>query len=453
MLYQRRVSVYAWALLVFTVLVIGGCGVYTPPMVSLWADVHPQGWVVFTGSRAPFPPPQKPQDLPSKILLFHPALGMSVIALQDPQEDFSWPRWGADALYWIGNGQKIYRLPAHFDDLERLIYDPSLLLQGKPLSLQDAQLLWRDEGAISALAPSPYGRYIAFLRESGDYSYKQFTAVIIDIEQDPPKEIAALPTVYLTRVNWTADSKALLLARQEPERLVKIGDQQYPVGMIVRYDLATAEETVLVRDIWFYRVPQDSSYPESVYGPGPLALSPDGQTLYYTNLMTLAPRTAQDLRLGLYKVELTSGARQLLFELPQGEAVHELAVSPDGQRVAFTLVSYRVGIGFSLQSALYLATEDGMKPLAQQTNGWLFPLWLDDAHLAYVQFRLEMENEQLPMGVRPALWVQDVETGERSNYLPMLTMQMQLDALRQAVRRLQERVEALEKAVQELQAR
>ncbi|MEM4722139.1 MAG: hypothetical protein QXT73_08785, partial [Candidatus Methanomethylicaceae archaeon] len=103
-----------------------------------------------------------------------------------------------------------------------------------------------------------------------------------------------------------------------------------------------------------------------------------------------------------------------------------------------------------LQSALYLATEDEVKPLAQQTNGWLFPLWLDDTHLAYVQFRLEMENEQLPMGVRPALWVQDVETGERSNYLPMLTMQMQLDALRQAIHRLEERVHELEQALQEL---
>ncbi len=230
----------------------------------------------------------------------------------------------------------------------------------------------------------------------------------------------------------------MLLARQEPERSVNL-------GMIIRYELATAEETVLVRDVLF------SSHPESVRGPGPLALSPDGQTLYYTNLVTLPPRTAQDVRLGLYSLELASRAHKLLMELPTAEALHEIAVAPSGRRLAFTVVSYRVGMDFALYSALYLADGDHVRQLAQQTNGWLFPLWLDDVQLAYVQFRVEIENEDFPAGVQPALWVHNVETDERSNYLPLLTMQMQLEALRQRVRQLEERMQNLEKALHELQ--
>ncbi|MFN4218331.1 MAG: hypothetical protein ACK4HB_03515 [Candidatus Bipolaricaulia bacterium] len=443
------------------VLLLGGCGVYVPQTVSLWADVHPQGWVVFTGSRAPFPPPppQKPIDLANKILLFHPALGVTLTTVEEPSVELSWPRFGPnDALYFIGNSQKIYKLSISFDDMERSIYDPQLLLQAKPRSLQEAQLLWTDEGGISALALSPDGRYIAFLRESESYSNKQFAVVIVDMAQDPPKEVAALSTVYLTRVIWTADSKAVLLAHQEPERSVKIGDQEFSLGMITRYEIDTAKETVLARGVLFSTGPQDqdgSSYPESVYGPGPLALSPDGQTLYYTDLVTLSPRTAQDMRLGLYSVELASGARQLLFELPQEEIGHELAVSPSGRRLAFTAVSYRVGMGgFALHSALYLADGDHVRQLAQQTNGWLFPLWLDDVQLAYVQFRIEItEGEQpaLPAGVQPALWVHNVATGERSNHLPALTTQIQIDALRQRIRQLEERVQNLEKALHELQ--
>ncbi len=436
-------------LLVVWVLLVGGCGVYVPETISLWADVHPQGWVVFTGSRAPFPPPPRSQGLTNRILLFHPAVGVTLTVVEDPSEDVSWPRWGADdTLYVIGNSRKIYELPMRFDDMERVIYDPQL--GAKPLALQEAKLLWRDPGGISALAPSPNGQYIAFLRESGGYSDKQLAVVIVDIGQDPPQEIAALPTVYLTRVIWAADSKAVLLAHQEPGRSVKIGDREFPLGVITRFELGAAEETVLVRDVLFSRKPQDDSS-DSEMGPGPLALSPDGQTLYYTNLLTPAPRTMRDLRLGLYSVELPSGARQLLFELPPEEIVHELAVSPDGRRVAFTLVSYRLGLGFSLQSSLYLVDGGRARQLAQQTNGWLFPVWLDDAQLAYVQFRIEIENQGLPAGVQPALWVHNVETEERSNYLPLLTMQMQLEALRQRVRQLEERLQNLEKALQELQ--
>lgn len=188
-LYQSRVLVLVSALLVFASLIVGGCGVYVPRTVSLWADVHPQGWVVFTGSRAPFPPPQKPQDLTSKILLFHPALGVTLSVIEDPSEDLSWPRWGADdALYVIGDSRKIYRIPMNFDDIERLVYDPSLLLQLKPLSLHNTQRLWADfKGSISALAPSPHGRYMAFLRESRGYDSQQFTVVILDLEQDPQR--------------------------------------------------------------------------------------------------------------------------------------------------------------------------------------------------------------------------------------------------------------------------
>ncbi|MCS7198340.1 MAG: hypothetical protein NZ930_06670 [Candidatus Bipolaricaulota bacterium] len=447
---QRRVVTLA--LLGLAVFTVSSCDLYVPQTISLWADVHPQGWVVFTGSRPPFPPPPKPQDLTNKILLFHPALGMTITLLQDPFEDFSWPRWSTDALYWIGNSRTVYRLPVSFDNIERWIYDPSALLQAKPLSLQAAERLWADfKGSIRALAPSPDGRYLAFLRETE----KRFTIAVIDLVQNPPQEIAELPTAWLPCIIWTPDSRAILFARQYPKRTITLpfvdGQKTYPLGTIMRYELATAEETPLARDIVFFTSPPQDSYDESVLGPGPIALSSDGQILYYTNFVTLSPRTAQDLRVGLYKVELPHGMRQLLVELPTPGIVYEIVVSPSSQRLAFTLVSYHIGIGFSLQSSLYLATGDSTRQLAYQTNGWLFPLWLDDSHLAYVQFQLEMKDEKPPLGVQPALWVYSVETNERSNYLPLLTTQMQLDALRQAVHQLAERVQKLEQALQELQ--
>lgn len=430
-------------ILVTALVLVSGCGFQPPPITALWADVHPQGWVVFTGSRPPFPPPTRDGYYVSyddKLLLFHPHLGTTITFLEDSRESFSWPRWlstlYSDELYWIGNQQKIYRMTVNLSELEGALADP--LQIRLPMTLQDAKLLWADEsGTISALAPSPDGKFVAFLREHE----RQFAVVILDIQQDPVQKVAELPTVWLPNVIWTADGQSVLLAREDPNRSFSPGDLS--VGEIVRHVIATGEEIALAGGVVFYR--------SDVSGPGPMALS--GSTLYYTNLVTLRPRTAKELRLGLYRVDLDGGPQHLLMELSLDQTINEIAVSPSGRRVAFTLASYRAGVALAIQSSLWLSDGHRTWQLAQLVNGWLFPLWLDDDHLVYVQFQVEAENQDLPMGVRPALWVHNVETGERSNYLPLLATQMQIDALRQAVQRLQERLEALEKTVQELQSR
>jgi hypothetical protein len=380
-------------------------------------------------------------------LLFHPHLGITVTLLESPSESFSSPRWLAtpygDELFWVASHQKIYAMSANFAEIEQMISAP--LQSQLPLSLQAATLIWTEEsGTIQSISPSPDGRYLAFLREYED----QFTIVVLDVEQTPVQRIAELPTAWLPRVLWTPDGQALLLAREIPQRFVALGDRQIPVGEIVRHEITTDEQTVLVRDVALYNtLPM-----RSLTGLGPVALTSDGSTLYYTTLTKLRLPTVQDLRLGLYSVDLIAGARKLLLEFPAGEGIiNELVVAPnDGRRLAFTRVGYQAGVGFTVQSALYLIEGDQVQRLAEILYGWFFPLWLDDAHLAYVQFQLEMRT---PAGVQPALWVHNVETGERYNHLPLLTMQAQMESLRVALRQLQERVASLEQALQELQER
>lgn len=445
---RRRVLGKALALLVFATA-LSGCGLPSLVPIPAWVDVHPQGWVVFTGARPPFPPPT-PQSRygDDKLWLFHPHLGLTVTLLEDPSESFSSPRWLAmpegDYLFWVASQQKIYGMSVDFTKIEQMISEP---LQSKlPFALQDAMLIWTEEsGVIHAPSPSPDGRYLAFLREDE----RGFTVVVLGGGSTPMQKIVELTATRMSRIVWDSSGQAVFVVQEDPSGEISLGDIKTQIGRIVRHDLASGEERVVVDGVALYQGPPQGSRA----GPGPLALSPDGQTLYYTTLTTLSPRTAQDVRLGLYSVELADGTRQLLAELPAAEVLQEIVVSRSGRRLAFTTASVRVGLGFAAHSALYLVEGAQVRLLAQQANGWLFPLWLDDVHLAYVQFQPEIKDEKFPMGVRPALWVQDVETGERSNYLPMLTMQMQLDALRVAVRRLQERVEALEKAVQELQAR
>nr|BAL58360.1 hypothetical protein HGMM_OP1C055 [Candidatus Acetothermum autotrophicum] len=444
---QKRCVTCGLVLLTATIT-LSSCSLPSVVPTALWADVHPQGWVVFTGARPPFPPPTAQSYYDDKLLLFHPYLGITATLLEDPRESFSSPRWLAtpdvDELFWVASQQKIYAMAVSFAEIERIISEP--LQSTLPLSLQDARLLWAEEsGVIHSLAPSPDGRFLAFLREESG----QFTVVVLDTESTPVQKVAELSTVWLPQIVWDSFGKSVFVVREA--RDVTVGNSKLHVGEIISHEIATGHERTLVDDIVSYRTPPQGSEA----APGPLALSPDGQTLYYTTLLALPPRTAQEFRLGLYSVELVSGARRLLVELSPGEALQELAVAPGGRRLAFTTTSLRLGVTWSLHSALTVLEGTQVRQLAQQTNGWLFPLWLDDTHLAYVQFAPEHsgDSEQLPTGVRPALWVQDVETHERSNYLPMLAMQMQLDSLRAAVRRLQERIEALEKAVQELQAR
>jgi hypothetical protein len=429
---------------------LSGCGFQTPPVTALWADVHPQGWVVFTGSRPPFPPPSQPYGsyagYDDKLLLFHPHLGTTITILEDASGTFSWPRWSASPysseLYWISNRGRVYRLAIDFLEIERAISDP--LQSRPPLTLEDAELLWTDEGAISALAPSPDGKLLAFLRE---YNH-QFTVVVLDVEEGPAQKIAELPTVWLPRVLWTPDGQAVLLAHEIPERFVALGDQQIPLGTIVRHEITTGDETVLVRDVALYNSSQTGG---NLPGLGPIALDPDGSTLYYVTLARLRLQTAQDLRLGLYGVDLVTGARKLLMEFPPEEgSIVELVAAPGGQRLALTRVGYHAGVGVSIQSALYVIEGGQLRQLTQLLYGWFFPLWLDETHLAYVQFQFDIGNP--PSGVRPALWVHNVETGERFDHLPLLRMQEQLESLRQAMRRLQERIRTLEQAIEELQA-
>jgi hypothetical protein len=429
---------------------LSGCGFQTPPVTALWADVHPQGWVVFTGSRPPFPPPSQPYGsyagYDDKLLLFHPHLGTTITILEDASGTFSWPRWSASPygskLYWISNRGRVYRLAIDFSEIERAISDP--LQSRPPLTLEDAELLWTDEGAISALAPSPDGKLLAFLRE---YDH-QFTVVVLDVEEGPAQKIAELPTVWLPRVLWTPDGQAVLLAHEIPERFVALGDQQIPLGTIVRHEITTGDETVLVRDVALYNSSQTGG---NLPGLGPIALDPDGSTLYYVTLARLRLQTAQDLRLGLYGVDLVTGARKLLMEfLPEEGSIVELVAAPGGQRLALTRVGYHAGVGVSVQSALYVIEGGQLRQLTQLLYGWFFPLWLDETHLAYVQFQFDIGNP--PSGVRPALWVHNVETGERFDHLPLLRMQEQLESLRQAMRRLQERIRTLEQAIEELQA-
>ncbi len=441
------------ALLLCTVLV-GSCSYLpTSPITALWADVHPQGWVVFTGSRPPFPPPTQPYGYDDKLLLYHPHLGTVITLLEDASDTFSWPRWDAtsyaDRLYWIGGQQRIYRLVVDFAEIERAISHP--LDSQLPFSLEDAELLWTDEeGEISALAPSPDGRLLAFLREYQG----RFSVVVLDAEQSPAQRIAELPTAWLSHVTWTSDGQGVLLVREDPTRLVSLGDQQLPVGMIVRHEIATEQETTLVEGVVLFQPSGRNT--DGTFGLGLMSLAPDGSVLYYVTLTTLRPRTLRDLRLGLYKIDLDRRAHQLVMELPAAEMINNLAISPSGRRVAFTLASYRAGASLSLESTLYLY--DSLKggqaqQLIQLVNGQLFPIWLDDAHLVYVQFQLEMGNETVPGEVRPALWVHNVETGERFDHLPLLTMQAQIESLRMALRQLQERIALLERAVHELQAR
>lgn len=150
---------------------------------------------------------------------------------------------------------------------------------------------------------SPDGKYVAMTTRAVDNG-KSAEVLIRSLAGD---EVRRFPLArFANGAQWIPGSQALALTTFD-----STGEQN-----LVRLDLASGEQSVLVRQV-----------------PSPVAFSPDGRTIYYAphaRTDALAPR--------IVARELASGTERPVYTAPRGSSALASAVSRDGKTLIVALV-------------------------------------------------------------------------------------------------------------------
>lgn len=200
--------------------------------------------------------------------------------------------WRVSDLYVTSDGRVFYRAQAGDRDVMMVGFNASSGVQGRPVGMSG-----KPGESYSNAGFSPDGKYIAFMKREGEgLHYNKL--VIRSVLSDEVREFLPRIQAPLSPV-WIPGEQALVLRGTD-----KDGNQG-----LYRFDLRTSQATLLVS--------KTSS---------PVALSPDGKTMYYSPFVPgdsgLRRMVARDL---------ASGRERTIYTAPVGSYIPAHSVSRDGR--------------------------------------------------------------------------------------------------------------------------
>ncbi len=289
------------------------------------------------------------------------------------------------------------------------------------------ELLRGDRGFLWGLSFSPNGRTIAYYRGDGENRLELY---IFDRDVRQEKLLKLVQdgdglyyAPYGPRPVWTPDGQGIFVLRveqilpQEPlPRPEEITPQTVRVfaGSVSVVSIACGCEQRIARG-FFPLLP----------APLSLAASLDGQRLYLTGYDRTFSISATE-RVNLYEISLETGEQATLYD--QGGIVVAPALSPDGERLVFTVVTP----GRPPQADLYLAHLTSLAPPRKLTDDGRsgFGFWLSGEEIGFLKLT---EGETL----RGEIWVKNLSTNEERNLSALLAVQSSVPTLLSEVRAYQ----------------
>ena len=267
------------------------------------------------------------------------------------------------------DGQYYYGLRTGTTDVLTATFDwETGQLKGKPVTVKS-----RLAGGNSKPAWSPDGRYLAYLSRLGTENYGQEYRVISVHDTRTGQEKTFPPGLaYVGRIRWAPDGRALLLSGS---------DSKGPSGLF-RLSLTDGGVEPLVEE-------HGVSYRgfEGVW-------SKDGRKVFYIHDLG-----REDVSVGV--LDMQTRERHDLYR-PAGPAkLHLVAISPDGDRLAFAEAKGEQGSS----EALLTMEVDGGRPrtILRSRNGGLLDIeWAPDSKHLLVS---------APGDPAPALWKVSIDEG------------------------------------------
>lgn len=245
--------------------------------------------------------------------------------------------WNTSPLRLLNDNRVAYTLRAGNRDILTAAFDPT---SGKLLS-QPASLTQRPGEAYHTPVWSPDGRHVAFVTRRPN-SGTTFT--IRSVDGGEAREIR--DTRGPGQLNWLANGQAMLLTATDERGQTAI----------YRYDLASGETRVVVRDVY----PVVSS-------------SKDSRLMYFI------PRTAQGGR-ELKSIDLATGMQRVLFTGPEGVDLRHHFVTDDGKTAllvvvrsgrprGFWAISLESGTVTNLGASIPIGPREWMRPVGRTADG------------------------------------------------------------------------------------
>ena len=187
------------------------------------------------------------------------------------------------------------------------IYTASLDLAAGTVKGEPEMVRGRLAGANTAPDWSPDGRYLAYLSRWGTENYAQESRVITIRDLETGKERIVSPKLaYLERIHWSPDGLSLL---------VQGSDGKSRVGLF-QVDARSGETTPIVRE--------RSTNFRGFEG----AWSADGKAVFYI-------RQDPSKGFSIRRLAIESYEEETLYSSTTAFPLHDLALSPDGQTLAF----------------------------------------------------------------------------------------------------------------------
>lgn len=169
--------------------------------------------------------------------------------------------------------------------------------------------------------------------------------------------------------------------------------------------------------------------------PVPLFLvaSPDGQKLYVNGYDQTFSVSARE-RVNLYEISVETGEQAVLYD--GGGIALAPALSPDGERLLFTVISPEE----PLKADLYVLDLTSAAPARKVTDDGQsgFGFWLSREEIGFLRVRT-------PQALRGEIWVRNLNTNEERNLSMLLAVQSHLVQLSQEAKAYEKSLERVER--------
>lgn len=368
-----------------------------------------------------------------RIWLIAPLTGRVQTVLTEG-ENLSWATFspdGQELLYVDGPSLELQQILS-----EKLSYPWRLMLFHRSEGTH-TKLLSKDHGFLWGPTFSPDGRTIAYYRGDGESRLGLYILDRDTREERLLKLVQDNDGLYYAPYGpgplWTPDGQGIFVFRIE---------QVLPEETMPSPEEITVE-TVRVFEGRLAVLSVDCGCEQSIVKgffpllpvPLSLAVSPDGQKLYVNGYDQTFSVSSQE-RVNLYEITVETGEQAVLYE--GGGIALAPALSPDGERLLFTVISPQE----PLKADLYLLDLTSAAPARKLTDDGRsgFGFWLSSGTVGF----LRAKDGAL---LRGEVWVKSLSTTEERNLSELLAVQSSVPTL---IREAQAYQEAFHQVQQQL---